>query len=380
MSRVKVLAVFAVLIALVVLLSGLSMKNTYSIPQAMQECISSEAFTMPANTIAYRSIALNQSGSYYIIVNNSDDSYTVFSSSISEVSLEKWLNGQFNVSWDGTPNGNNAFGLSGPCKFYVAEISKDSTENIRNIVFWNPESVNQQINLIAYREWTEMDYSNLNMGNLLTEIGAVSFIAIATFFVVKNRAQVKNFKMTRRKTLALTISLIMLASGVFLTYAYSDPVKAIDALAQGTITVPANGYQSIVYVRSSSGNYYFQVDTNIGTIQAFFNLENSTKIIWTNGTLLDIRDIPSSIAFNGSSGEFGYGLTQDRASSEYLFLSNPDSFSKEVSYSVWRSWTYNNYFGLLAGISLISLGTIVLFLAIFKNKLRDFNKALEKQE
>jgi len=186
--------------------------------------------------------------------------------------------------------------------------------------------------------------------------------------------------MFRKKTLTLVLSLIMLASGAFLTYAYSGPVEARDILAQGTITVPANDYQSIVYVRSSSGNYYFQVDTKIGIIQAFFNTENSSKITWTNGTLLDIRSIPSCIAFNGSSGKFGYGLTQDSASSEYLLLSNSDSFSKEVSYSIWRSWTYNNYFGLLAGISLISLATIVLFLTIFENKLRDFNKALEKQE
>jgi hypothetical protein len=183
-----------------------------------------------------------------------------------------------------------------------------------------------------------------------------------------------------KKTLTLVLSLIMLASGVFLTYAYSNPVEARDVLAQGTITVPANGYQSIVYVRSSSGEYYFQVDTNIGIIQAFFNTENSTKITWTNGTLLDIRSIPSNIAFNGSSGEFAYGLTQERASSEYLFFSNPDSFSKEVTYSVTYNWTYDNYFGLLAGISLIAFGAIVLFLVVFKNKLRDFNRALENQE
>jgi len=186
--------------------------------------------------------------------------------------------------------------------------------------------------------------------------------------------------MFHKKPLTFVLSLIMLASGVFLTYAYSGPVKAIDVLAQDTITVPANDYQSIVYVQSSSGNYYFQVDTKIGIIQAFFNTENSSKITWNNGTLLDIRSIPSCIAFNGSSGEFGYGLTQDSASSGYLFLSNTDSFSKEVSYSIWRGWTYDNYFGLLAGISLISLATIVVFLAVFENKLRDFNKALEKQE
>jgi hypothetical protein len=186
--------------------------------------------------------------------------------------------------------------------------------------------------------------------------------------------------MFRKKKLILTLPLIMLVSGVFLTYTYSVPVEATDVLAEGVLTVPANGWQSIVYARSSSGEYHFKVATNIGSIQTFFNLENSTKITWTNGTLLDIRNIPSYIAFNGSAGEFAYGLTQERASSEYLFFSNPDPFSKEVTYSVTYNWTYNNYFGLMAGISLITLGTIVLFRVVFKNKLRDFNRALENQE
>jgi hypothetical protein len=88
----------------------------------------------------------------------------------------------------------------------------------------------------------------------------------------------------------------------------------------------------------------------------------------------------SYAAFNGSSGEFGYGLITEGPSSEYLVFSNPDSVSKEVSYNISYAWTYNNYFGLLAGISLISMGTITLLLVAFTNKMRAFNKALENQE
>lgn len=183
-----------------------------------------------------------------------------------------------------------------------------------------------------------------------------------------------------QKTLILILSMAMLASGVLLLCAYSGQIEATDILAQGTVTVPANGYQSIVYARSSSGNYFFQVDAKTGIIQAFFNTENSTMVTWTNGTLLDMRNIPSCAVFNGSSGIFAYGLTQESPSSEYLLLSNPDSFSKEVSYRVWRSWTYENYFGLLAGISLVSVAMIVLFQLILKGRLKDFNKALESQE
>jgi hypothetical protein len=186
--------------------------------------------------------------------------------------------------------------------------------------------------------------------------------------------------MPGKKVLVFIVSLIILASGVFLTYTYSGPVEAKDVLAQGTITVPANGLQSICYTESSFGNYYVQVDANKNTIQAFFNNENSTKAILSNGTIVDIWNLPYKVVFNGSSGEFCNPIIEEKASSEYLFLLNPNSFSEVVSYSVWRSWTYNNYFGMLTGISLISLGMVMLFLVAFKNKLRDFNKALENQE
>ena len=113
----------------------------------------------------------------------------------------------------------------------------------------------------------------------------------------------------------------MLASGVFLTYTYSGPVKAKDSIAQGTITVPANGYQSILYTESSSGNYFVQVNANKGTIQAFFNTENSTKATMPNGTLVDIMESPFQVVFNGSSGEFCNPIIEEKPSSEYVFLS-----------------------------------------------------------
>ena len=186
--------------------------------------------------------------------------------------------------------------------------------------------------------------------------------------------------MPGKKTLTLILSLIILASGVFLTYTYSGSVKAKDSIAQGTITCQ-RGYQSILYAESSSGDYWVQVNANKGTIQAFFNTENSTKATLPNGTVVDIWNAPHQVVFNSSSGEFCNPIVEEKPSSEYLFLSNPNSFSEVVSYSIWRSWTYNNYFGLLTGVTLISLGLIVLFLAVFKNKLRkNFNKALENQE
>jgi hypothetical protein len=84
---------------------------------------------------------------------------------------------------------------------------------------------------------------------------------------------------------------------------------------------------------------------------------------------------------NGSSGAFGiqviggnYPVTQ------YLILSNPDAYSKDVYYHVSHKWTYDNNFASITGIALITVVAIVLFLGLLKDKLRDFNKALENQE
>jgi hypothetical protein len=183
--------------------------------------------------------------------------------------------------------------------------------------------------------------------------------------------------MLGKKTFTLILSLILLVSGAYLTYTYSSPVKEKDVLAQGTTTVPANSYRSIEYVQNSAGNYYVQVNATKGTIQTFLNAGSS---FGNNGTILNIQKIPASIVLNNSSGGFNYQTSEGKGIPVYLFFLNPDSFSKTVSYSVTCDWTYNNYFASIAGIALISLGTILLFLTLFKNKLRDFNKALENPQ
>jgi hypothetical protein len=377
MSRVKVLAVFAVLIALVVLLSGLTIKGIYSSPLNWQERVFSETFTMQANTTTHRSLTLNQSGTYSIIVNTPND-YTVLSASVSEDSLQKWQNGQFNASWDGNMYGDGSwYGLSGNCKSYSAEVKDNQTIGTENVAFWNPEMFSKQVTLLAYRQWHEMDNASLNMGNLFTATGAAGLIGITAFFVIKNRAQVR---FTRKMLFVLLVSLLMVASGVFLADTFSRPVEAQTVLAEGTINVPTDGYPAIVYSRSASGIYLFHIKTDKGTIRAFHRSENSTKTTWMNGTELDIRDIPDYQNFEGSSGDFGYSGYLEKPDSEYLLLSNEDSFSKNVSYKVSFRWTYDNYFAMMAGIALGIFGAIAFVLTLLKHKLRDFNRALETQE
>ena len=51
-----------------------------------------------------------------------------------------------------------------------------------------------------------------------------------------------------------------------------------------------------------------------------------------------------------------------------------------MTYEFHFLWTYENYFGLMAGVALAALGAIVLTLTLLKEKLRSFNRALENQQ
>jgi len=172
----------------------------------------------------------------------------------------------------------------------------------------------------------------------------------------------------------------MLACGVFLAYTYSSTVKAQQVTDEGTLTVPANSNQSIAFAPHLDGYYLFQVDTNKGTIQAYFNDENCTYRYWSNGTTFQVRPI-----FNGSSGLIPGGFspafdTNGKIEPEYLIFSNTDNFNKDVNYKATYYWTYTNNFYMIAGIVLTALGAIILFLTLLRNKLREFNKALENHE
>jgi nitrate reductase gamma subunit len=63
----------------------------------------------------------------------------------------------------------------------------------------------------------------------------------------------------------------------------------------------------------------------------------------------------------------------------YLTFLSPDGISKEVTYDISRHWTYSNYIGLTAGIAAVAAGALMFGLMLLKDKLRNFNKALENQ-
>ncbi len=378
MSHVKLIALFAVLIALALLISGLTMRTASSSPWLHHEQVSSETFTMYPNSTAYKSISLNQQGNYQIIVNTPSD-YTILSAVVTEDSFEKWQKGQYNASWDGNLYGGNTFGLSGNCKSYFAGSIDGQSLLDQTLLFWNPELYSKQVNLLVYDETFRVDQVGLTNANLLLAVGLVLLGLVAAFFVTKNRGSIK---VTRKKVFALLFSLVMLAGGLFLANTYNKPVEAQNVIDRGAVTVSANGYYSLGYVISQGGDYIVQFNVDRGTIQAFHSGDGSIVGHWGNGTDFDIRD-ESYPCFNGSSGLTGMGLIDDGDAcpyTSYYILSNVDDYSKNVTYEITYHWTYNNYIAMMAGIALAIFGSLAFVLTLLKGKLKNFNNALENQE
>jgi hypothetical protein len=225
-----------------------------------------------------------------------------------------------------------------------------------------------------------VDQSGLNLSMTVIAAGSAGLLAVAVFFTLKNKASLKQFRMTRKKALALLVSVMMIVFGVCLAHTYSSSVNAQVTLAQGTVNVPANNCQSIAYAVKSAGIYTVNISTDKGTIQAYQNGENSTFLHWSNGTDTDIRSW-SRPDINDSSGQTGMNLlTNSPQYFEYVILSNNDSYSKNVSYKVTYNWTYSNNFAYIAGVALTAIGAILLAITLIGNKMQAFNRALENLE
>lgn len=376
MSHVKLVVVFAVLIALALLISGLTMRAASLSPWFNYRQVSSETFFMAANTTTYRNIDLPSQGNYRIVV-NTPTNYTILSASVTEDSFVKWQKGQFNASWDGNLYGGNMYGLSGNSKSYFAGSIEGQSLLNQTLLFWNPDLYSKQVNLVVYCETFEVDQTALSISCLILAAGAVMLGSVTVYTAVKNRCRIK---VTRKKALSLLFSMLMLAGGLFLANTYNKPVEAQNLIDQGTVNVPANGYYPLGYTISQDGNYIIQFNVDRGAIQAFYSVDGSVIGYFSNGTEFDIRSeyYPS---FNGSSGITGGSCSSiQNPYKAYYILSNADNYSKNVTYEITYQWTYNNYVGMVAGIALAIFGGLTFVLTLFEGKLRDFNKALDNQE
>jgi hypothetical protein len=365
----KKLSVLILAIALVMITTGWMRQETYSWPQSKSICLSSQTFNLAGNETAYRIIPLNQSGSNYVIVHLPTDAGTVFSAALADDNLQRWLSGNYNVSWDGTRNS-----AGGTSKSYYFEVQDISSE-VAHIVFWNPEVFTQQVDLSVSHQWYETDYANYNLGIGLLAVGVILLLSVPVVWAVKNRYSIKVSKLSNKKVVMLIVSVILLASGLWAANTFSAPVEAQETTAKGTVPLSAYGQQGISFQQGQSGYYYFQIDANVGSVLVFSG-ENSTVDYWPNGTAF-----PKRPDFNGTSGQFAWGMFGDssQAVTYYLTFLNPDGISKEVNYEISHHWTYSNYIGLTAGIASAAAGALLFGLTLLQNKLRNFNKALENQ-
>lgn len=371
-KHAKKLSVLLLALALTMVTFGWLEYEFYSWPQSRSFSLNSDTFHLASNETTYRVIPLNQTGSYSINVHIPTDTGTVFSAALTSINLQKWLSGNYNVSWDGTGN----IGLSeGTTKSHYFSVPDNTTE-IANIVLWNPETFTQQVDISVSRQWHEMDYANYTLSLALLASGVVIFLSLPIVWALKNRRKISAYQWTGKKIVTLAISVILLASGLWAANTFSGPVQAQETIAKGIVPVSANGQQCTTFTQSQSGDYYFNIEANMGTIIVYSNSENSTVDYWPNGTVC-----PKRPEFNGTSGMFCWGVFGDfdQPVTQYLVFLNPDGISKEVSYEITRQWTYSNYIGLTAGIAAAAAGALLFGLTLLQGKLKNFNKALENQ-
>lgn len=369
MKYAKKLSVLILAVALVMIATGWMRQEIYSWPQSKSVCLNSETFNLASNETTYRIIPLNQSGENYVYIHLPTDDGTVFSATLTDECLHKWLSGNYNVSWDGTRNS-----AVGTTKSYYFEVEDNSSE-VANVVLWNPEAFTQQVDLSVSHQWREIDYANYNLGLSLLTVGVVLLLSVPTVWAVKNRCTIKFSKLSNKKLAMLSISVILLASGLWAANTFSAPVEAQETTAKGAVPLSAYGQQCISFQQCQSGYYFFQIDATVGSVLVYSG-ENSTVDYWSNGTAF-----PKMPDFNGTSGQFAWGMFGDssQAVTHYLTFLNPDGISKEVSYEISRHWTYSNYIGLTAGIASAAAGALLFGLTLLQNKLRNFNRALENQ-
>jgi hypothetical protein len=371
MSRLGKLSVLLLAIGLVMFISGWILEENYSMPQAKSVAVSSVTFSLAANQTTYRSVALEGSWDYKLYVSIPKDSGTVFSADISNQSLQNWLCGNYNVSWAGTEDHGN----SGSYRTDYYRVVNGSSD-VANVVFWNPETSAQQVNFEVSRDWYESNPAGYYTGIALMAAGILLFLAAPVAWTIKNRAKVVSLKWTGKKAIPLLIAIILLAGGLWAANTYSHPLQGQETVSKGTIPLAANGQQCITY-QEQTGDYTVQVDAGIGFVEIYFNDKNGTVGYWQNGTT-----VPMAPHFNGTSGQFttSVWVEEKQHITRYIVFYNPDATSKDVSYDISRYMTYNNYFGLTAGIAAVSAGAIALALVLLQDKLRNFNRALDNQE
>ena len=369
----KILATILVLAALASLLTGTFYVSLYEGQETRCETVSTQSVLVAPNEHQHIHLQLNTSQENrwlsIKVVNG-----TLRESCLSDELYQGWLNGSYNVTWCEMPN---------PARPIDSDVYEEScpleSSYSTHYIFWNLDLPSKEVTITAYIKHKETTYNtaNLALGSVFFALGAVGLAGVGLFFAFKNRG---NIEVSRKRALVLAVALLMIGLGGFLAVTYSNPVEAQIGLEHGALNIPANSWQPLAIVENWAGDYLIQISTDKGTIQAFHSDDGTIIGHWSNGTEYDVRDAyyPN---FNGSSGLTGTSITGDNFPvTQYLVFSNVDDFSKNVDYQISYHNTYNNYFAMMTGIALTIAGAITLCLTVLKNKLKDFNVALENQE
>jgi hypothetical protein len=364
--------VLTIAVALVMATAGWFIQETYSWPQPKSVDINSESFSLEANQTTYRSVNLPQAGQYSLRVSIPKNSGTVFAQTITNQSLQQWLNGNYNVSWSGTQreDAHSVYSV------YYGQVV-NCTSDVANVVFWNPEKITLQVTFSASLDWFEIDHVKYYSGIALLAAGSLILLAVLGIWTIKNRTSLVNSKWTGRKLFTLIIAVVLLGAGLWAANVFSQPVQSRETTSKGIVPLAAHGQHCVVYQETQPSTYYVAVDGGLGFIEVYVNTENRTAGYWPNGTTEAMTPM-----FNDTKGQFSYSMWvgPDQSITRYLVFYNPDATSKQVTYEVTRDITYSNYIALTAGIAAAAAGALLFGLTLLQDKLRNFNKALENQE
>jgi hypothetical protein len=373
MNRKKAFTLIMLIPAVVMILLGIPLTNNYThqeTPASQQTSVFSNSVVVPINETAYIKIDLAASDQPYwqsLTVSNGG----VRERDISLKNFSTWTNTSSLLGWNEltqtAPESSIVMGAEighGPINYYM--------------VFWNPDSlVDKEVTTQIYYQTTPTtqtvyNYSILALGIALIAGGSIIGI-------------VATLKLGRR-VFFTAIALVMILSGAFMAYnnASSNIIHQLSTVATGSIMVPANGYAYEPMQFNATGTYYFGGDRPI-------DLNDSVdRTIMLNATLMD------EASFNAwQNGHYQpqwsvyyycpvfSSLKSSNLKTTYDFvLTNQNASDAQVYYTIYRQWDQYNYVGVLAlvgGVALVPAGAATIYLTN-KNKLKQFNKALENQE
>lgn len=163
--------VFLNAIAIVMIVSGAFLVNTYSSTIFRQEVVATESITVPANGYAHEIMRFNETGYYSF---SSNQPINVNFTFIDKASFDAWQNGQYQPDW-------NSY-------YYGFTINPKNIDLITTyaVVLSNQNTNDTQVNYKLYRSWEEYNYAGLISGIALIIAGAV------TVFLA-NRDKIKQF-------------------------------------------------------------------------------------------------------------------------------------------------------------------------------------------